>query len=239
MRTVNQLMAKIESLASDVSFLMECYRCGVFASMFEKLQLDARFCRTNFLQQACDSLMSNIYDYLDSDKNQIVAVNYLNRIIYRCKKISNSFLDFKDLISLPISAFPSEYQTIAKEFYGEECLCLILQRLYQKKSLIDNLVTDISELVKIMACQEKNQAAYKDILGSVEAANFLGISIDALYKLTSKREMPYHKPSGKIMYFKKTDLENWMLKNRLNSVSEDKSISIAFVVNKKYRKSIS
>ncbi|MCD8031257.1 MAG: helix-turn-helix domain-containing protein [Bacteroides sp.] len=36
-----------------------------------------------------------------------------------------------------------------------------------------------------------------------------------LYKLTYLKEIPHYKPRGKILYFNRSDLENWVLQNRI------------------------
>lgn len=57
-------------------------------------------------------------------------------------------------------------------------------------------------------------------IGAEEAAKFLGFSITYLYELTSKRIIPFYKPSGKKLLFKQSDLTNWIEKSRHNSSEE-------------------
>ncbi len=64
----------------------------------------------------------------------------------------------------------------------------------------------------------------KCIFTLIEASEYLGISKSTLYKLTSQRKIPFHKPNGKLIYFQKSDLDNWALKNRnkpLNEIEHD------------------
>lgn len=56
-----------------------------------------------------------------------------------------------------------------------------------------------------------------------QAADFMGISKSSLYKLTSKREIPYYKPTGKALYFLAEDLEEWMSRGRQKSRYEEES----------------
>ena len=60
----------------------------------------------------------------------------------------------------------------------------------------------------------------KNIYSLNDASEYLGISKSTLYKLTSQREIPFHKPNGKLIYFQKSDLDNWALKNRNKPLSE-------------------
>ena len=55
----------------------------------------------------------------------------------------------------------------------------------------------------------------KEALTSDEAALYLGISKAYLYKLTMNRQIPYYKPIGKMIYFKREELKSWVFKNRI------------------------
>lgn len=46
-----------------------------------------------------------------------------------------------------------------------------------------------------------------------EAAAYLGISKSYLYKLTSQARIPHYKPEGKKVYFEKSELDEWLLRN--------------------------
>ena len=47
-----------------------------------------------------------------------------------------------------------------------------------------------------------------------EAAKYMGVSRSYLYKLTSQGAIPFYKPNGKLIYFKREDLDRWMLRRR-------------------------
>lgn len=53
----------------------------------------------------------------------------------------------------------------------------------------------------------------KQVLTLEEAALFMGISKSSLYKMTHKHELPFFRPNGKIIYFEKSELLNWMRQN--------------------------
>jgi excisionase family DNA binding protein len=55
-------------------------------------------------------------------------------------------------------------------------------------------------------------------LNLVEAAKYLSISQSNLYRLTSQRKVPVHKPNGKYLYFFKEELDEWV-----RSTSSEKS----------------
>lgn len=62
-----------------------------------------------------------------------------------------------------------------------------------------------------------NIIAQKEILSFKEALVYLDVSSSFLYKLTSKKEIPFTKPNGGKIYFKKIDLDNWILKGTSES----------------------
>ena len=55
----------------------------------------------------------------------------------------------------------------------------------------------------------------KEVLTSDEAAKYMGISKSYLYKLTMLRKIPHYKPMGKMCYFNRVELENWLQNNRI------------------------
>ena len=85
-----------------------------------------------------------------------------------------------------------------------------------------NLLKD--EQVELLELFKQAQQQNKSILTMSEAAEFMGLSMSYLYKLTHWNKIPYYKPSGKIVYFKKEDLEDWMLQNRSTTEKEIEAI---------------
>lgn len=58
----------------------------------------------------------------------------------------------------------------------------------------------------------------KEILSFKEAVLYLSISESLLYKLVSMRKINHFKPNNGKLYFKKMDLDKWMLQNEVKSV---------------------
>jgi excisionase family DNA binding protein len=59
--------------------------------------------------------------------------------------------------------------------------------------------------------------AHKEILSFKEAIIYLDVSESLLYKLTSKRAIKFTKPNKGKLYFRKSDLDDWMLQNESKS----------------------
>lgn len=60
----------------------------------------------------------------------------------------------------------------------------------------------------------------KEVLTSAEAAQYMGVSKSYLYKLTMAKAIPHYKPMGKICYFNRHELDEWMQQNRCATDSE-------------------
>lgn len=60
----------------------------------------------------------------------------------------------------------------------------------------------------------------KEILTSDELAQYLGFSKSYLYKLTMKQEIPHYKPTGKVIFFNRKEVEEWVQRNRIATIEE-------------------
>ena len=60
----------------------------------------------------------------------------------------------------------------------------------------------------------------KEVLTSDEAARYMGISKSYLYKLTMRQKIPHYKPTGKMCYFNRLELEGWLQSNRVATEAE-------------------
>ncbi len=60
----------------------------------------------------------------------------------------------------------------------------------------------------------------KPVLTFEEGCRYAGISKSKMYKHTSLGTVPFYKPQGKLIYFRTSDLTQWMLQNRSSSTDE-------------------
>lgn len=82
---------------------------------------------------------------------------------------------------------------------------------------MDEIIEHIENLRQLIESQGIHTKA---VLNFNEACQYLELSQSHLYKLTSAGNIPHYKPNGKKLYFKRTELENWLLRNR-NSTQEE------------------
>ncbi len=77
----------------------------------------------------------------------------------------------------------------------------------------------------------------KKVLTFEEAANYMGMSKSCLYKLTSQKIVPHYKPTGKMIFFDKDELEIFLLSVRIKPQSEIEEAASTYVVTGKHKKS--
>lgn len=60
---------------------------------------------------------------------------------------------------------------------------------------------------------EKLLIGSKEVLTFDEACDYTGISRSYLYKLTALGKIPHSKPNGKLLFFERRKLVDWLLQN--------------------------
>ena len=60
----------------------------------------------------------------------------------------------------------------------------------------------------------------KSVLSAPEAAAYMNVSLSYLYKLTMARKIPFSRPLGKMMYFDRVQLEQWLMSCRVSTTDE-------------------
>ena len=61
---------------------------------------------------------------------------------------------------------------------------------------------------------EKMLYCIKDTLNFKEACLYTGLSSSQLYKLANAGKVPHYKPSGKLLFFSKRELDGWLCRNQ-------------------------
>lgn len=80
--------------------------------------------------------------------------------------------------------------------------------------IIQKQLNEIKELLI------KHNIQQREILTLEEAKDYLQLSKSCIYKMTSKREIPFYTPGGKKIYFKKKELDSWIYKSRVIPTGE-------------------
>lgn len=84
----------------------------------------------------------------------------------------------------------------------------------------------------------ENQSLFQmDVFNLKQAAQYLDISESHLYKLTSTKRIPHYCPQGKKLYFKRSELDEWLLSNRQSSTSDiEKEAANYVLLNKRSKR---
>lgn len=80
--------------------------------------------------------------------------------------------------------------------------------------IIENKLDEIVSLLKAKNLQEK------EFLTLEEASIYIGQPKSSINKLTSKKQIPFYVPNGKKIYFKATELNDWITCNRIDTVDD-------------------
>ena len=81
-------------------------------------------------------------------------------------------------------------------------------------------MSNFSQMTQLDRIEKYTLLAAKNVLVLEEAALILGVATSTLYKMTMRNQVPYYKPNGKLIYFNKQELEEWMQQNRVATAEE-------------------
>ena len=84
-----------------------------------------------------------------------------------------------------------------------------------------------------MRVEELEQMLFltKNVLSFDEASKFLNLSKSYLYKLTSGNLIPHYKPQGKMLYFEKVELEEWLRQNPIKTQAQIEQEAQKYILN--------
>jgi len=92
------------------------------------------------------------------------------------------------------------------------------------------IITQLNQLL------EGQNLLKKEIMTLEEASTYLGLSKSNLYKKKSLNTIPFYKPNGKIIYFKRSDLDLYMLGNRQATNDEIREEASNLTINNRRKK---
>jgi excisionase family DNA binding protein len=97
------------------------------------------------------------------------------------------------------------------------------------------LLMDLTELKEQLDRIEAAALSQKNVLTLEEATRYIGISHSDMYKRTSNREIPHYKPRGKMVYFDRIEIENYLKQNPIATYEEIEQQAINHCVDTKRR----
>lgn len=101
------------------------------------------------------------------------------------------------------------YEVMYDDDFKREYTPYIEER--EKETLLD-IRDQMQSLAKMIT---NNCTCTKEVLTKDEASIYLGVSVSYLHKLTMKRQIPFYTPFGKQHYFKRSELDEWITRNKI------------------------
>tara|TARA_R110002033_G_C3872529_1_gene237310 strand:- start:788 stop:1075 length:288 start_codon:yes stop_codon:yes gene_type:complete len=95
---------------------------------------------------------------------------------------------------------------------------------------MDNIV-----IIERLDRLEKLLKTSKEVLTFDETCDYTGISRSYLYKLTASGKIPHSKPNGKMIFFEKKKIVDWLLQNGRKSSHEIEAEALAYHLQRKKR----
>lgn len=92
----------------------------------------------------------------------------------------------------------------------------------EQKEILSMILAKIDEIGSV------NRSEYMKFK---DACSYLGVTKTQLYRLMYERQITYSKPSGKITYFKKSDLDDYLTRNTVPSLASVSGMASDYVLN--------
>lgn len=111
-------------------------------------------------------------------------------------------------------------------------------RLEIRKSDLESFLRELLEGKAISTSQPSNpdfQPAQKEILTVDEVAELTGLAKQTIYTNVCKRLIPHYKARRKV-YFKRTEIVEWMLNDRRESKPEASALAADFIEAQKLKR---
>ena len=123
----------------------------------------------------------------------------------------------------PYSSFTYYNFATVNKTTGMRIPICIIQTITQMDSILEKRLIAI----------EQQMLMNKNILSFEEASIFLNLSKSYLYKLTSGGLIPHYKPQGKMLYFEKEQLEDWLRQNPVKTQMQIAEEAQHYILNHK------
>ena len=97
--------------------------------------------------------------------------------------------------------------------------------------LILDKLNNIENLLKTVMKNDNGTVTITEVLNLNQAAEYVSLSKSAIYKKTSERNIPHFK-NGKKLYFKKSELDDWLTKHKIDTQEEIEKQATDYIIRK-------
>ena len=96
----------------------------------------------------------------------------------------------------------------------------------------EQILQKLSQLEQKIA--EQN-LLHKEVINFNDAFKYLDISASHLYKLTSQKQIPHFCPQGKKLYFRRQEIDEWLMRNRQETAEDIETAAANYLIRNKRR----
>lgn len=94
---------------------------------------------------------------------------------------------------------------------------------------MDEVLKRLDDLERLI----KTQSIYqKEVLTFQEGCDYCGFMPSHMYKLTSLDTISHYKPNGKMIFFRRSELDAWLLRNRSTTKEEMQEEATTYLTKK-------
>lgn len=97
--------------------------------------------------------------------------------------------------------------------------------------ITENLI--LEKLVQLEGKIEEQNLLQKEVLTFNDVCKYLDISSSHLYKLTSQKQIPHFCPQGKKLYFNRTEIDQWLMRNRQETTEDIETAAANYLIKNK------
>ncbi len=97
--------------------------------------------------------------------------------------------------------------------------------------ITENLI--LEKLAQLEGKIEEQNLLQKEVLTFNDVCKYLDISASHLYKLTSQKQIPHFCPQGKKLYFNRTEIDQWLMRNRQETTEDIETAAANYLIKNK------
>lgn len=91
----------------------------------------------------------------------------------------------------------------------------------------------LEKLAQLEGKIEEQNLLQKEVLTFNDVCRYLDISASHLYKLTSQKQIPHFCPQGKKLYFNRTEIDQWLMRNRQETTEDIETAAANYLIKNK------
>ena len=98
---------------------------------------------------------------------------------------------------------------------------------------MSNEILILEKLAQLEGKIEEQNLLQKEVLTFSDVCKYLDISSSHLYKLTSQKQIPHFCPQGKKLYFNRTEIDQWLMRNRQETTEDIETAAANYLIKNK------